>query len=91
MSKRYKIEKVENGRWAVWYMEIPNSKSKLGVWKIIDLFTSTRETRFAFRKRVKGTEKTQEQLDEQILSGAIRRFYRKNIYMGNHVEQQKGV
>lgn len=88
MSKRYNIEKVVYGRWAVWYMEIPKDRSKLGVWKIIDLYSGTRETRFAFRKRVKGTEKTQEQLDEQILMGAIRRFYKKKIYQGTQFENQ---
>lgn len=88
MNKKYKIDKIVNGRYAVWYMDIPNNKSKLGVWRIIDLYSGTRETRFTFRKKVKGTEKTQEQLDEQILGGAIRRFYKRNVYRGNHFEGQ---
>ena len=86
---RYKFEKIINNRYAIWYMETPKSRGKLGVWRIIDLYSGVRTTRFAFRWKVKGTEKTQEQLDEQILNGAIRRFYRKNIYRGNRYEAQK--
>ena len=86
---RYNFEKVVNGRFAIWYMETPKSRGKLGVWKIIDLYSGVRNTRFAFRWKVKGKEKTQEQLDEQILSGAIRRFYRRNVYRGNRYEAEK--
>lgn len=89
MNKKYKIEKVINGRFAVWYMETPADKTKLGVWKIIDLYPGTKPTRFAFRKKVRGTDKTQEQLDEIILGNAIRYFYKTNTYRGNRFEQDK--
>ena len=84
MNKHYKFDRVVNDRWAIWYKEITNSKNKLGVWKVIDLYPSTRPTKFAFRWKVKG-DKTQEMLDEQIVSGAIRFFYKKrdNIFRGN--------
>lgn len=88
MNNKYTIEQVINGRWAVWYKNFPNGKYKLGVWKIIDLYSGTREKRFAFKKKVKGTEKTQEQLNEQIVSGTIHRFYRKNTYRGTQFERQ---
>ena len=91
MSKRYKFEKIINNRYAVWYMETPKDRGKLGVWKVIDLFSGVRTTRYAFRWKVKGHEKTQEQLDEQILIGLIKRFYRKNIYRGNRYEKVKEV
>ena len=89
MSKRYNFEKIINNRYSVWYMNIPNGRGKLGVWKIIDLYSGTRATRFAFRWKVKGKEKTQEQLDAQILMGAVKRFYRRNIYRGNRYEAQQ--
>lgn len=91
MNKKYKMEKVVNGRFAVWYMDIPNDKSKLGVWRIIDLYPGTRPTRFAFRKKVRGKEKTQEQLDEILLGNAIRNFYRKNIYRGTKYENAESA
>ena len=84
MNKFYKFEKVIEDRYAVWYKEILNDKSKLGVWSIIDLYPGTRPTRFAFRWKVRGKEKSQEQLDEQILSGIIRNFYKcTSTFRGN--------
>lgn len=84
MSKRYNIEQVINNKWAIWYMETPNDKRKLGVWKVIDLTSGTRLTKYAFRLRVKGKEKTQEQLDSQILSNATKNFYKStNVFRGN--------
>jgi hypothetical protein len=80
--KRYNIDRVINNRWAVWYMEIPHSRNKLGVWKIIDLFPGTRPTKYIFRWKVKGA-KTQEVFDEQLINGCIRNFYRnKNQFLG---------
>lgn len=76
MDRKYKFDRVVNDRWAVWYKDITNSRNKLGVWRIIDLYPGTRPTKFAFRWKVKG-DKTQEQLDELIVSGAIRYFYKK--------------
>lgn len=86
MSKGYNIEKVVNGRFAVWYKPTPNDWGKLGVWKIIDLNKGNRKTKFAYRWKVKGHEKTQEQLDEQILGNAIRFFNKKKIYRGTKYE-----
>ena len=85
-NKKYKIEKVVNGRYAIWYIETPNDRGKLGVWKIIDLYPGTRPTKFAFRWKVKGHDKTQEQLDEQILEKAIRFFNKRKIYRGTKYE-----
>ena len=73
--KKYKIDRVVNERWAVWYMEIPKSRNKLGMYRIIDLYSGTRETRFAPRWKVKG-DKTQEVFDNQLIFRAIRNFYK---------------
>lgn len=82
--KRYNIDRVVNGRWAVWYMDIPRSRNKLGVWRIIDLYSGTRKTKFVFRWKVKGN-KTQEVFDEQLIAGGIRNFYKnKNTFYGTH-------
>ena len=82
MSKKYKIDRVMFDRYAVWYMDTPEDKSKLGVWKVIDLYPGTRPTKFAFRWKVKGKDKTQEQLDEQILNNTIKNFNKtKTIFM----------
>ena len=78
-NKKYKFEKTVNGRFAIWYMETPTDKSKLGVWKIIDLYPRTRPTKFAFRWKVKGH-------DEQILGNAIRYFNKRKIYRGTKYE-----
>ena len=74
MSKLYKIDRVVDDRWAVWYQEI-NAKGKLGVYKIIDLYPGTRPAKFAVRWKVNG-RKTQEQLDSQIIFNAIKNFYK---------------
>jgi hypothetical protein len=76
MNKLYKFDRVVDERWAVWYKEIKRSKNKLGVWRIIDLYSTGKNLKFAFRWKVKGDEKTQEQLDQQIVMGAIRNFYK---------------
>ena len=84
MSKKYKFDKLMFDRYAVWYMETPKDRSKLGVWKIIDCYPGTKPTRFAFRWKVKGKDKTQEQLDAQILGNATRNFYKPtNVFRGN--------
>lgn len=82
---KYKIEKVMYDRWAVWYMgfEKPQGK-KIGVYKIIDLYKNTRETRFAFRYMPRKGQ-TQEQSDNAIISAAIHFFYKdKNAFRGTH-------
>lgn len=90
MSKLYKIDRVVDDRWAVWYQEI-GKKGKLGVYKIIDLYPGTRPTKFAFRWRVNGS-KTQEQLDEQIINNAIRNFYKNgNGFRGNHDQSRTSL
>ena len=87
MSKKYNFNKMVYDRYAVWYMETPKDKSKLGVWKIIDLYPGTKPTRFAFRWKVKGKDKTQEQLDEQVLNNAIKNFNRPmNVFRGTRYE-----
>lgn len=74
MNKRYKINRIVNDRYAVWYMDFKNEKNKLGIYRVIDLFPGTRPTRFAVRWKVKGKDKSQEQLDNMIIDGAIKRF-----------------
>lgn len=86
MSKKYKIQEVREDRWAVWYQEI-GSKGKLGVYKIIDLYPGTRPAKFAFRWKVNGS-KSQEQLDEQIISNAIRNFYKSSGFRRNGSKNQ---
>lgn len=90
MNKRYKIDKVINDRWAIWYMDFPKDKSKLGIWRIIDLYPGTRPTKFAIRWKVKGKEKSQEQLDNQIIEGAIRNFYktRGKVFADRKIESK---
>ena len=91
MNKKYKIDKIINNRWAIWYMEIPKSKNKLGVWRIIDLYSGVRTTRFAFRWKVKG-DKPQEIFDNQLISKAIHNFYRDpNQFRGVFIQTNKYV
>ena len=86
MSK-YKIEKVMNDRYAVWYMPFPKSKgSRIGVYKIIDLYKTTRETRFAFRYKPREGQ-TQEQSDLAIITNCIRNFYKQKVYLGTRGER----
>lgn len=87
MSKKYKLQNVINDRYVVSYMETPKDKSKIGVWKIVDVYLASKPTRYAFRWRVKGKDKTQEQLDEQILENAIRGFNNKS--RGNRFDSHK--
>lgn len=89
-KSRYDIDRVVNDRWAVWYLPFENNRSKLGCYKIIDLYPGNRTCRFAFRWKVKGTEKTQEELDKQIIDNTIKFFYKGRGYKGNKFyEQQK--
>ena len=84
MNKKYKFDRLIFDRYAVWDMETPKDKSKLGVWKIIDCFPGTKPTKFAFRWKAKDKNKIQEQLDEQILNNTTRNFYKSNnIFRGN--------
>lgn len=76
MNKNYKFEKIMYDRYAVWYMDIPNHKNKLGVWRVIDLYPGTRPTRFAFKWKVRGKDKTQEQLNDIVLNNLTRNFYK---------------
>ena len=84
MNKKYKFNRLMFDRYAVWYMETPKDKSKLGVWKIIDCFNGNKQNKFAFRWKAKDKNKIQEQLDEQILNNTTRNFYKSNnIFSGN--------
>jgi len=79
---KYVFKEVLYDRWAVWYKDFNKKKgSKIGVYKIIDLYSGTREKKFAFRYLPR-EDQTQEQSDNLILSNATRNFYRKKIYMG---------
>ncbi len=77
MNKKYKIDRVIDDRYAVWYMDFKNDKGKLGIYRVIDLYPGNRDTRFAIRWKVKGKEKSQEQLDNMIIENAIRKFGNK--------------
>lgn len=85
MSKKYKIQETVNDRYVISYMDTPKDKSKLGVWKITDIYLASKPTKFAFRWKVKGKEKTQEQLDKQILENAVKSFNKS----GNHFSNRK--
>ena len=90
MNKKYKFDRLIFDRYAVWYMETPKDKSKLGVWKIIDCFPGTKPTKFAFRWKAKDKNKIQEQLDEQILNNTTRNFYKSNnIFRGNRLTENQ--
>ena len=70
---KYKIFKVINDRFAVWYKDIENDKNLLGVYKVIDLYTPTREARFGKRYKARKGQ-TQSILDSQAISAAISAF-----------------
>ena len=79
---KYKIESVLYDRWAVWYKMFPKNKgARIGVYKVIDLYSGTRNTKFAFRYKPREGQ-SQEQSDNLILSNCIRNFYKKKIFMG---------
>ena len=85
MNNKYEIKGVINDRWAVWYKDFDKKRgNRIGVYKIVDLYSGTRETKFVFRWKVKGN-KTQEVFDEQLIAGGIRNFYKnKNTFYGTH-------
>ena len=84
MNKLYKIEKIVNERYAVWYMNFPKKRgNKIGVYRIIDLYSQNRETRFAFRYLPREGQ-TQEQSDDLIISNSIFNFYKKRTFLNNH-------
>ena len=78
MNTKYKLDKIINNRYAIWYKDILNDKNKIGVWKIIDLYSESIFKKFAFRLKVKGKNKSQEELDNQILNNTIKNFYKSN-------------
>lgn len=81
---RYKIKEIKDERWAIWYMDFPKRRgSKIGCYKIIDLFKTTREKKFAFRYLPREGQ-TQEESDNLIISYAIKNFYKRKVYMGNN-------
>ncbi len=80
---RYKIQEIIRDRYAVWYMSFSKKKGKrIGCYKVVDLYSGTRTTRFAFRYLPREGQ-TQEQSDNMILTNCIFNFYRKKIFMGN--------
>ena len=87
MKKSYKFEQVINDRYAIWYLAFPKRKgNRIGVYKLIDLYKPTRETRFAFRYRPREGQ-TQDQSDNAILVNCIRNFYKQKIYLGTKFER----
>lgn len=86
MNKRYKIEKIINERYAVWYMAFPKKKgNRIGVYRIIDLYSNNRETRFAFRYLPREGQ-TQDQSDDLILVNSIYNFYKKRVFFNKKLE-----
>lgn len=82
---KYKIDRVMYDRWAVWYkdFEKPEGK-KIGVYKIIDLYSGTREARTTFRYLPREGQ-TQEQSDMAIIVNKIHMFYKsKKMFRGNN-------
>ena len=80
MNKFYKIEKVVNDRWAVWYKEFEKRQGhKIGVYAIIDLYPGTRITRYAYRYTPREGQ-TQEQSDNFIINNAINNFYKSKPF-----------
>ena len=90
MNKKYKIDRVINDRYAVWYMNFDEGKNKLGVYRIIDLYKGNRDTRFAIRLKARGKDKNkrQEQLDSLAIDNAIRRFGNKQYNRFNRTKPQ---
>ena len=79
---KYKIQEVIRDRYAVWYMPFDKKKGKkIGCYKVVDLYSGTRNTRFAFRYLPREGQ-TQEQSDNLILANCISNFYRRKIFMG---------
>lgn len=72
MSK-YKIDRVIGGRFAIWYKEITNKKNLLGVYKILDLYSNSKEISFARRYKAR-PDQTQEILDNAFISKGINRL-----------------
>jgi hypothetical protein len=72
MNKKYVFKEVINGRWAIWSKDIKD-KGKVKVFRIIDLYSTNRETRFVFAYKNMDEAKIQ-----TSLSNKIRNFYRNN-------------
>lgn len=72
MSK-YKIDRVIGGRYAVWYKDIEDKKNLLGVYKILDLYSSSKNTSFARRYKARPNQ-TQETIDSTFISKGINRL-----------------
>lgn len=87
---KYTFQEVISDRWAIWYKDFDKRKgNKIGCYKIIDLFSGTREHRLAIRY-VPRKDQTQEQSDGAILSYAIHFFYKnKTFTRGNTSLEQE--
>lgn len=85
---KYKIVKVVNDKWAVWYYQFPKRKgSRIGCYKIVDLQSGIREARFAFRHKPREGQ-SQEQSDDLIIMSCIRGFYRPKMIEGIKIEKR---
>ena len=77
MNKKYKLEKIVNDRYTVWYMPFQKKKSsRIGVYKIYDLYKVSKDARFAFRYTAKEGQ-SQAMLDDSIISNVITNFNKK--------------
>lgn len=86
--KKYKIINVVNDKWAVWYYQFPKRKgNRIGCYKIVDLQSGIRESRFAFRYKPREGQ-SQEQSDNLIVMNCIRSFYRPKMIEGIKVERR---
>ena len=77
MNKKYKLEKIINDRYVVWYMPFPKKKgNRIGVYKIYDLYSTARNARFAFRYTAREGQ-SQLMSDDNIISTTIANFNKK--------------
>lgn len=89
MNNKYEIKGVINDRWAVWYKDFDKKRgNRIGVYKIIDLYSGTRKCRFAFRYKPREGQ-SQEVSDSLIISNCIGNF-NKTPYLNPRVKAKGG-
>ena len=89
MNNKYEFVYVMNDRWAIWYKHFNKSyKARIGVYKIVDLYSGTRKCRFAFRYKPRQGQ-TQDQSDALIIMNCINNFT-KTPYLNPRVKSRGG-
>ena len=83
----YTFDRIVYDRYVIYYKDFKKRKgSKIGVYKILDLWKASRKYKFAFRYKPREGQ-TQEQSDNMILTNCIRNFYKRKIYLGTRGER----